>query len=111
MGLACWSANQVALGALGALGVLGGLRALATAARLRAEKKPGVLCRPYVCAHARGLQMPADTGKLKKHITIVCDRFSKGARVNKKKDAGSEGAVPGSGGGPAGGDASRMAKK
>ena len=27
------------------------------------------------------LQMPGDTKKLKKHITIVCDRLSKGARL------------------------------
>ena len=32
-------------------------------------------------ATAPKLEMPGDTKKLKKHITIVCDRLSKGARI------------------------------
>jgi len=32
------------------------------------------------------LSMPADTNKLKKHITIVCDRLAKGARLTRVID-------------------------
>lgn len=42
------------------------------------------------------LAMPADTSKLKKHITYVCDRLSKGAQlvlVPRGKKGGKKGAV------------------
>ncbi len=32
------------------------------------------------------LTMPADTAKLKKHITYVCDRLSKGSLLLRSKD-------------------------
>lgn len=38
------------------------------------------------------LQMPDDTNKLKKHITIVCDRLAKGARL-ARSGAGNESKV------------------
>ena len=34
------------------------------------------------------LDMPSDTSKLKKHITIVCDRLARGARIVKEGDIG-----------------------
>ena len=55
-------------------------------------------------ATATTLQMPADTQKLKKHISMVCDRLSKGARLNteppKGRAASGDGA-PAAGGGAA----------
>jgi Bardet-Biedl syndrome 9 protein len=42
------------------------------------------------------LSMPADTSKLKKHITYVCDRLSKGAQLAlapRARKGGKKGAV------------------
>ena len=42
------------------------------------------------------LAMPADTSKLKKHITYVCDRLSKGAQLAlapRSRKAGKKGVV------------------
>lgn len=63
------------------------------------------------------LQFPADTSKLKKHITIVCDRLAKGARVyraprrrergREKSSAPADAAAGGDGGDAGAGGAGR----